>query len=220
MAHDMSIEISAFAWVPEAGQGWVKDLRVRWALKEAGLPYTVRHLAGDAPNRPDYRAWHPFGQVPAYRDREVQLFESGAILLRVSELSDSLRPWDAQDRANTTAWLFGALNTMEPRVENYVLTPIMRPDADWLEGYLSTALSLLVSRLDSLAAYLDGRDWLCARFGVADVVMGSVLRGLQGGPLLADRPALAAYLDRCLSRPAFAAALDEQIEDFRRHAAA
>ena len=111
-AHD--IEISAFAWVPDFAQGQVKDLRPRWALEEAGLHYRTRLLKAGEPDTAEYRSWQPFGQVPAYRDGEVTLFESGAILLRISTLSDTLRPRDSAEEARIAAWSFAALNSVEP----------------------------------------------------------------------------------------------------------
>ncbi len=77
----MTIHLTAFRWVPPFAQGYVKDLRVRWALEEAGLPYEVTLIDPQVQASPGYRRWQPFGQVPAYRDDEVELFESGAIVL-------------------------------------------------------------------------------------------------------------------------------------------
>jgi len=34
--------ITAFARSPDRGRGLARDMRVRWALEEAGLPYDVR----------------------------------------------------------------------------------------------------------------------------------------------------------------------------------
>src|SRR6476659_1728507 len=75
---DASIEITAFRWVPEGPRGLVKDLRVRWALEEAGLEYRVRLIGGDRP--PGYTEDQPFNQVPCFRDSAVRIFESGAIV--------------------------------------------------------------------------------------------------------------------------------------------
>jgi Glutathione S-transferase, N-terminal domain len=76
--HQASVRISAFKWVPPFAQGWVRDLRARWALEEAGVPYAVLKLDGAAERPADYFAEQPFGQVPSYRDDTVTLFESGA----------------------------------------------------------------------------------------------------------------------------------------------
>ena len=43
----MTIQVSAFRWVPPFAQGYVRDLRVRWALEEAGLPYEAELIDFD-----------------------------------------------------------------------------------------------------------------------------------------------------------------------------
>ena len=109
----MTIEVSAFRWVPPFAQGYVKDLRVRWALEEAGLTYETR-LVGQSPPEDSYRRWQPFGQVPAYRDDHVELFESGAIVLHIASMSDALAPRDEAGRGRATSWVIAALNSVEP----------------------------------------------------------------------------------------------------------
>lgn len=210
----MTIEISAFAWVPPFAQGYVKDLRPRWALEEAGLGYKVRLLSGNDRNAPAYRAWQPFGQVPAYRDDEVELFESGAIVLRIAAKSGALAPRDPQEAAQTQAWVLAALNSIEPRVDNLVLPPVFHAGEPWVEGWRPHAEAILEQRLESLSNWLEGRDWLTGRFGVADIAMATVLRALAEEPLWARFPRLVAYLDRCLARPAFDRALRAQLETF------
>ena len=213
----MTIEISTFAWVPPFAQGYVKDLRPRWALAEAGLDYTVRTLAGDEPNGAAYRAWQPFGQVPAYRDEEVELFESGAIVLHIARRSTRLAPRDPQEAAQTEAWVLAALNSVEPRVDNLVLPPLFYAGEAWVEGARPHAERMVEFRLKSLSGWLDGREWLAGRFSVADIIMATVLRTLEGEPVLGRHPRVAAYLERCLARPGFAAAHAVQLETFAQH---
>jgi len=210
----MTIEISTFAWVPPGAQGYVKDIRPRWALAEAGLDYTVRLLSDGDENTAEYRRWQPFGQVPAYRDEDVTLFESGAIVLRIAERSDLLRPGTAQETAQTQAWVFAALNSVEPKVENLVLPAIFHAGEDWVAGQRPHAERMVDLRLKSLSGWLAGRDWLTARFGVADIVMATVLRSLEEEAVLTRHPVVAAYLERCLARPAFDKALRAQLQTF------
>ena len=115
------ITISAFKWVPEFAQGQVRDLRARWALEEAGLPYKARLLELGDQDQPDYRALQPFGQVPILEEDGLVLFESGAIVLHIGERSEMLLPKDASARARATQWLIAALNSIEPFVMNVVL---------------------------------------------------------------------------------------------------
>lgn len=214
----MTIEISAFAWVPPFAQGYVKDLRPRWALAEAGLDYTVRPLAGEEADGRAYRAWQPFGQVPAYRDEDVELFESGAIVLHIARRSPALAPRDPQEAAEVEAWVLAALNSVEPKVDNLILPGVFHPGEAWVEGWRPHAERLVDLRLKSLSGWLEGREWLAGgRFSVADIVMATVLRGLEGSPLLARHPRVAAYLERALARPGFAAALKAQMETFAQH---
>ena len=110
----MTIQVSAFRWVPPFAQGYVRDLRVRWALEEAGLPYEAELIDFDIKNSQAYRRWQPFAQVPAYRDDEVELFESGAIVLHIAGRSEVLAPREPEGRARVTQWVIAALNSIEP----------------------------------------------------------------------------------------------------------
>ncbi len=213
----MSIEFSAFAWVPPFAQGYVKDMRPRWALAEAGMDYKAHLLFQGDGDLPDYRRWQPFGQVPAYRDDDVELFESGAILLWIADRSDALRPRDPQEAAQTQAWVLAALNSVEPQVDNLILPGIFHFGEDWLADFKPSAEGLMDLRLKSLAGWLDGREWLTGRFGVADIAMATVLRRLQGEPVLAVHPVVSAYLDRCLARRPFEQAMAAQLATFADH---
>ncbi|MEM1046759.1 MAG: glutathione S-transferase family protein [Pseudomonadota bacterium] len=210
----MTIEISAFAWVPAFAQGYVKDLRPRWALEEAGLEYSVQLLSDDDRHADSYRAWQPFGQVPAYRDDTVQLFESGAIVLHIAGRSEVLAPTSDQEAAQTQAWVFAGLNSIEPMVDNVVLPGVFHAGEPWIDGWRPHAEALLDGRLTSLSAWLSAREWLTGRFGVADIIMATVLRGLEDEPILARYPRLEAYRDRCLARPAFRRALQAQLDTY------
>jgi len=213
----MTIEISSFQWVPPLAQGSVKDIRPRWALEEAGLPYTVTTLAPGEADGTAYRKWQPFGQVPAYRDETVSMFESGAIVLHIAKKSDRLAPRDAQEEALTESWVFAALNSVEPKVEDFFHPEIFHAGEPWVEGFRPVAARLVEMRLKSLAGWLEGREWLVDRFSVADIVMATVLRPLEGQPILAAQPTVEAYLGRCLARPAFDRALKAQIATFAAH---
>lgn len=90
--------LTTFDWVPELPRGYVRDLRVRWALEEAGLPYRVEGVSFSDRNA-DHFAHHPFGQVPWLTDGDVSIFESGAILLHVAEQSEALMPTETKGRS-------------------------------------------------------------------------------------------------------------------------
>jgi glutathione S-transferase len=205
----------AFDRVPPFARGLVRDLRVRWALEEAGLPYRVLPVGeglGSVP-RDAYRAVQPFGQVPAIRDGDLTLFESGAIVLWVAERSGALLPARPAARAEAIQWMFAALNTIEPPVMELAAIDLFHAEERWAAERRPAAESVVRRRLGELAGRLEGREHLVGAFSAADVLMTSVLRILRHTTLVAAHPALDAYQRRCEARPAFARALAAQLAD-------
>lgn len=208
------ITISAFKWVPDFVQGQVRDLRVRWALEEAGLPYKVRLLEQGDQDKPDYRALQPFGQVPIFDEDGFVLFESGAIVLHVGERSDVLLPKDPSARARATQWLIAALNSIEPFMMNVALIDIFYAGEAWAKLRRPGALALLEKRLAGLATSLGSKPYLDGdRFTAGDLLMTTVLRVLPD--VVAGHPTLVDYVARCTARPAFKKALAAQLGDFK-----
>jgi glutathione S-transferase len=213
------IKISAFRWVPQIARGLVRDLRVRWALEEAGLPYETRLIGPQDQASDAYRAMQPFGQVPVYEEDGLVLFESGAILLHIAARSETLMPRDANARARTTAWMFAALNSVEPQIVNFTAAD-RDTNEDWAKQRRPAVLKLAQSRLAALSNWLGDRDFLEERFTVADLLMTTVLRIPRHCDLLAQYPVLDSYRMRCEARPAFRRALDAQMADFVENPAA
>jgi glutathione S-transferase len=220
MANRDDVSISVLAWVPEGGRGLVRDLRVRWALEEAGIPYTVRKLEFLAPRSSEYLAEHPFGQVPAYRDGEVSLFESGAIVLHIAEKSDALLPRNPQERAKAISWMFAALSSVELSTWPYATLGVFFAGQDWVQEARPGFAANARSRLERLAAYLGDKEWLEGRFSVGDLMMVTVLRVVARTGILAEFPTLAAYQARGEDRPAFKRALAAHLADFEDRPAA
>lgn len=213
------ITITAFSWVPPIAAGLVRDLRVRWALEEAGLPYEVRLLDQGEQNKADYLALQPFGQVPVFEEDGMTLFESGAILLHVAERSEALLPIDPAARARAVQWVFAALNSIEPHVWGIALIDLFYAGEEWAKLRRPSALEYLEKRLDALTARLGSKEYLeDGRFTAGDLMMTTVLRILRHTDLVAQRPALRAYQQRCEARPAFQKALAGQLEPFERNA--
>jgi glutathione S-transferase len=208
------IRISAFRWVPEFARGLVRDLRVRWALEEAGLPYEIRLIGPEDQSSAGYRAMQPFGQVPVFEEDGLVLFESGAILMHIAERSHALMPSDADDRARMTTWMFAALNSVEPSIQNLTAIDLFHPQEAWAQERRPGALKFAESRLASLSKWLEGRDYLEDRFTVADLLMTTVLRIPRHTNLVTQMPVLNAYRLRCEARPAFKKALTAQMADF------
>ncbi len=206
--------VTAFDWVPEFARGLVRDLRVRWALEEIGLPYDTELLNAREARPPEYLTRQPFDQVPAFRDGGLDLWETGAILLYLGEKDSRLLPPDGQAHWDAVAWLFSALNSVEPIIQRIVSYDVFYKDQPWAPGAREAIDGLCRKRLERLAAALDGKDWLAGPFSVADIAMVTVLNILRHTDLVAEYPALAAYKARGEARPAYKRALDAQYADF------
>ena len=154
------ITISAFKWVPEFAQGQVRDLRARWALEEAGLPYKTRLLEMGDQDKPDYRALQPFGQVPILEEDGFVLFESGAIVLHIGERSEMLLPRNAVARARATQWLVAALNSIEPFVMNVALIDLFYANEEWAKLRRPGAVEFAQKRLSALSKSLGDKPYL------------------------------------------------------------
>jgi glutathione S-transferase len=209
------ITISAFKWVPEFARGQVRDLRVRWALEEAGLPYGTRLLGQGDQDKPDYRAIQPFGQVPIFEEDGFVLFESGAIVLHIGERSETLLPKDPAARARATQWLIAALNSIEPFVMNVASIDLFYADEPWAKLRRPGAVDFVKRRLSALSSSLGDKPYLDGdRFTAGDLMMTTVLRILKHTDIVTSDSRLAAYIERCAARPAFQRAFDAQIRDF------
>ena len=204
--------LTTYDWVPEPPRGLVRDLRVRWALEEAGLPYRV-HSTPFEDRGPEHLAAQPFAQVPWLTDGDLTVFESGAILLHLGEKSPTLMPTDPRGRAETTEWVIAALNSMEMAILPWGLFRFMgfpgdTPQAQFVDGFAK-------SRLERMEAVLAAREWLAAgRLTVADLLMADVLRLADRFDGLKPYPACRAYLERLTARPAFRKALADQLAHF------
>ena len=201
------LTLTTFDWVPEMPRGFVRDLRVRWALEEARLPYRVNSVPfGD--RGPAHFAHQPFGQVPWLTDGDISIFESGAILLHLGELSPALMPADPRGRSEATKWVFAALNSVEMASLPWSMFKFMgEPSSKFLDEFLKI-------RLKHLEQVLTGREWLVGSFSVADILMSDVLRPIDRFDGLAGHPACRDYLARATSRPAFAKAHADQMAHF------
>jgi glutathione S-transferase len=210
------ITVSAFKWVPEFAQGQVRDLRARWALEEAGLPYRTRLLGQGDQDKPEYRALQPFGQVPILEEDGQVLFESGAIVLHVGERSETLLPKEPQARARATQWLISALNSIEPFIMEIARIDIFYADQQWAKLRRPGAVEFAQRRLAALSKSLGDKHYLDGnRFTAGDLMMTTVLRILKHTDIVTSDKKLAAYIERCTARPAFRRAFDSQIADFK-----
>ena len=206
------IEVTGFAWVPPFARGHVRDLRVRWALEEIGADYCTR-LISAVERPPFYFGEQPYGQVPYYKEGDVEIFESGAIALHIAEKDERLLPPEPAARARAITWLISALNSVEPFIMDMVTIDLFCAGQQWATLRRPEQVKLLEGRLRHLAAALGDKDWLDDRFSVADLIMVDVLRNLSPDRLSVPRTLLD-YVARGEARPAFKAALAAQLADF------
>jgi glutathione S-transferase len=212
------IIVTGFRWAPSFAQGLVRDLRVRWALEEAGLPYEVSLIDIGDRHSDAYRRKHPFGMVPAFEADGIGLFESGAILHQIATDSEALMPADRRGRADTVTWMFAALNTVEPPVQTLSVMDLQHSEEPWVKLARPGAVDAVKVRLGALSDWLHGRDYLVDRFTAADILMTTVLRLIRHTELVAEFPVVDACVRRCEARPAFQKALRDQMADYARNA--
>jgi glutathione S-transferase len=205
--------ITTFGWVPEFARGFVRDMRPRWAFEEVGQPYKVDLITNS--KNVEHRRFQPFGQVPTYRDDEVAIFESGAIVLRIAERAGKLIPAEAAQRMRALQWLTAALNSVEPCVMALATNDIFEADREWSKARHIKVVDDLKTRLSDLEAALGNNVWLDgAEFTIGDLMMISVLGGLRGNAVLAGFPRLAAYIARGECRPAHRKAMADHMATF------
>ena len=210
----MKPTITAFENSPDRGEGQARDMRVRWALEEVGQPYDVRLVSFAAMKEPAHLALQPFGQIPTYEEGELALFESGAIIVHIAKRHKGLFPDEADPRARAVAWMFAALNTVEPPIVELEAAMILERDKPWYEQRRPMLEERVRARLDQLSGRLGDSEWLDGEFSAGDLLMVTVLRRLDGWGILEDYPALAAYVARGEARAAFKRAFDAQYAVF------
>ncbi len=207
-------EVTAFRWVPDFAAGLVRDLRIRWALEEIGRPYRVKLLDALNPRPPEYFLEQPFGQVPAYKDEQVQLFESGAILIHLAIEDERLLPVERNARMRSVAWMITALNSVEPMLFELLNIDIFNRGQDWTRERRPQVIEKIETRLKLLSEALGDQLWFEGRFSIGNLMIVAVLRQLRHTDLVDKVPNLAALVARGESRPAFQRALSDQLAVF------
>jgi glutathione S-transferase len=210
----MTPTITAFERSPDRGKGLARDMRVRWALEEAGEPYEVRLVSFKAMKQPAHLALHPFGQIPTYEEDDLALFESGAIVFHIAERQGGLLPNDANARARAVTWMFAALSTMEPPIVEREMAMILERKEAWYEQRLRGLEKSVRNRLGELSVRLGDADWLDGAFSAGDLLMVTVLLRLKGSGMLEEYPNLSTYVARGEARPAYKRAFDAQLAVF------
>jgi glutathione S-transferase len=207
----MTITITAFERSPDGGKGLARDTRVRWALEEAGQPYEVRLVSFAGLKQPAHLALHPFGQIPTYEEDGLVLFETGAIVLRIAERFGGLLPGDSNARSRAIAWMFAAVNTIEPPILELANARMMERDRPWQAERLPMVMERVRVPLRQLVGRLGSAEWLDGAFSGGDLMMVSVLLRLRASGLLDEFANLAAYVARGEARPAYQRAFAAQL---------
>jgi glutathione S-transferase len=210
----MTPTITAFKSSPDRGRGLARDMRVRWAFEEVGQPYDVQLVTFAEMKEPAHRARNPFGQIPTYQQGELVLFESAAIIFHIAQDHAGLLPEDAEARARAVAWMFAALNTVEPPILERSMAFLFERDKPWYEARQPMLEDRVRTRLRELSAHLGEADWLDGAFSAGDLLMVTVLRRLGGSGLLEEFPSLCAYIARAEARPAYQRAFADQLAVF------
>ncbi|HEY9826038.1 MAG TPA: glutathione S-transferase family protein [Stenomitos sp.] len=205
------LTLTTFDWVPEVRRGYVRDIRVRWALEEAGLPYHVNSVSiGD--RGAEHFSHQPFGQVPWLTDGDITIFESGAILLHLGECSRTLMPTDPRSRSEVIEWLFAALNSVEMASLPWAMFKFLGDNAETPgKKHLDELLKMQLQRMETVLAK---REWLAHSFSIADILMADVLRLVDRFDGLEGCPACRSYVVRATARPSFIKAYQDQIAHF------
>jgi glutathione S-transferase len=206
--------LTAFEDSPDGGKGLARDMRVRWALEEVGQPCAVRLLSMAALKEPAHLTLNPFGSIPTYEEGDLTLFESGAIILHLADRHGGLLPEEANARKRAVAWMFAALNTVEPPIVEREMAE-MEPDKPWHQERLLDIDGRIRNRLARLSNRLGESEWLDGPFSAGDLLMIEVLLRLEGA-LLDEFQNVSAYVARGQARPAFERAYAAQREVFER----
>ena len=200
------VTIWTLDWVPETPRGFVRDLRLRWACEEAGLPYRIATVPFDD-RETNHLDRQPFGQVPMLEDGDLRLFESGACVIHLARKGGMLIPGDPKAEIEVLQWIMAALNSIEMVTMPWVVLT-------WSDEEFAGITGWLDKRLAQIEAVLAERKWLVGdTFTAADLIMADVLR-VDLVRKHGDRPASEAYVRRVTDRPAFRKAHADQLANF------
>jgi glutathione S-transferase len=183
-------------WAPRT-----RSLRALWILEEAGAPYERARLdlsAGEQKSA-EFRAVNPMAKVPALTDGPLKVAESGALCAYVAEANPNAGlapPLGDPARGRYLQWLFFSPGCIEPALMVKAANVTIRPE--------SASFGEFDRVFDVVEAAVQPGPWLLGeKFSAADVMIGLDLHfGIDIFKLVPTRPALRAYVDRCLARPA------------------
>ena len=178
-----------------------RSARFIFLLEELEAPYEIRLVTtrtregGEVdPTNP-----HPHGKVPAISDDGVIVFESPAIALYLTDkfTEKRLGPLVGErDRGTYLSWLSYYTGVLEPALMSKLMNvDVPRVTAGWVAiDEVMTAVTKLLTR---------GPFILGERFSAADVLYGTTFAMFAQSPMMPKSPAIADYVQRIVTRPAF-----------------
>ena len=187
--------------------------RISWLLEELELPYELNLMAFHPKDlkSDEHRARHPLGRVPVLDDREVSIFESGAIVDYILERhrNGGLKPAvDSPNFAPYLQWFHYCEGMVMPPVNTIVVHTLLLPPERRDETVLGQARKLLTRAWQPVDETLAGKDYLIGDFSGADIMLGhAAFMSNRLGCIPQEMPNLRAYVQRISERPAFAKAI-------------
>lgn len=183
-----------------------RAFRCLWAAGESGLPF--EHLDHPASRSPEFLRLNPSGKIPAMEDGALILFESLAINLHIAAKAGAPLWPVGDDASRALQWTLWAATEAEPHVLAWGSNTYARPPEERDAAAAGKAIAALTPRLDVLEGALGGRAFLLGEgFSIADCNLAGVLYATwRHGFDLSAHPRTRAWLERCLTRPAAAAA--------------
>jgi glutathione S-transferase len=190
--------------------------RVRWLLSELGAAYELTELTQADQATDEHRRRHPLGRVPVLDDGQGPVYESTAICLQLADLDPDaalIPPVGSHGRALVYQWALFAMTELESALADVSYGTAAGDGRGAGAQYPEPGPDLVAAasrRFRAAARVVDdalaGHEYLVGdRFGVADVVVGSVLSWADDVALLGDDfPGLSAYLRRLRARSGYA----------------
>jgi glutathione S-transferase len=190
------------------GVARTRAFRVLWIANELGLDYehVPIEIGPGGARKAEYLAINPNGRVPAIADDGFILWESLAITLYLAKKHGRLCPTTLEGEAKAWQWSLWAVQEVDRGVNIWSLHAVRLPVEDRDPQRRAEALKVLEGPFKVLDEALAGGPYLLGEdFTVADLNVAAVIsRAIDMD--LAATPRLAAWLKRCLERPAARAA--------------
>lgn len=186
-------------------------------LHELGVPFELVKVdrEHEAHKQPAYLKLNPNGLIPVLTEGELVLYETAAICLHLVDTHPAagLAPaLGTPERAHFYKWMTWMTNTLQAMLIHYFYPERMVDDgnADGTAQVQAHAQARVGAMLEQIEAQLQshGQPWLLGgTYSAADPFAFMLCRWTRGftGPAAAPartRPAIGAYLERMLARPA------------------